>query len=39
VIDAPVGWLWRFGPGGKAVYGRVFESRREALDAGGIDAA
>jgi ketosteroid isomerase-like protein len=38
VIDAPVGWLWRFGPDGKAVYGRVFESRREALDAGGIEA-
>jgi ketosteroid isomerase-like protein len=37
VIDAPVGWLWRFGPDGKAVYGRVFESRRDALQAGGID--
>lgn len=38
VIDAPVGWLWRFGPDGKAVYGRVFESRAEALAAAGLDA-
>jgi ketosteroid isomerase-like protein len=38
VIDAPVGWLWRFGPDGKAVYGRVFESRAEALVAAGLDA-
>jgi ketosteroid isomerase-like protein len=37
VIDAPVGWLWRFGPDGRAVYGRVYESRREVLKAGGID--
>jgi ketosteroid isomerase-like protein len=37
VIDAPVGWLWRFGPDGRAVYGRVYESRRDALAAGGID--
>ena len=39
VIDAPVGWLWRFGPEGRAVYGRVYESRREALAAGGLDPA
>ena len=38
VIDAPVGWLWRFGPDGRAVYGRVFESRRDALAAAGLDA-
>jgi len=38
VIDAPVGWLWRFGPDGRAVYGRVYESRRDALAAGGVDA-
>ena len=38
VVDAPVGWLWRFGPDGKAVYGRVYESRADALAAGGIDA-
>ncbi|HET8536317.1 MAG TPA: nuclear transport factor 2 family protein [Solirubrobacteraceae bacterium] len=36
VIDAPVGWLWRFGPDGKAVYGRVYESRAEALAAAGL---
>ena len=36
VIDAPVGWLWRFGANGKAVYGRVYESRADALAAGGI---
>ena len=38
VIDAPVGWLWRFGPDGKAVYGRVYESRAEALAAAGLQA-
>jgi ketosteroid isomerase-like protein len=38
VIDAPVGWLWRFGPDGRAVYGRVFESRHDALAAAGLDA-
>jgi ketosteroid isomerase-like protein len=38
VIDAPVGWVWRFGPDGKAVYGRVYESRRDALAAAGLDA-
>ena len=38
VIDAPVGWLWRFGPDGRAVYGRVYESRREALEAAGLQA-
>jgi ketosteroid isomerase-like protein len=38
VIDAPVGWLWRFGPDGKAVYGRVYESRTEALAAAGLGA-
>jgi ketosteroid isomerase-like protein len=37
VIDAPVGWVWRFGPDGRAVYGRVFESRSEALAAAGLD--
>jgi ketosteroid isomerase-like protein len=36
VIDAPVAWLWRFSPEGLAVYGRVYESRREALEAGGL---
>jgi ketosteroid isomerase-like protein len=39
VIDAPVGWLWRFGPDGRAVYGRVFESRSDALAAAGLDPA
>jgi hypothetical protein len=29
--------LWRFGPDGKAVFGRVYESRSEALEAGGIE--
>ena len=38
VIDAPVGWLWLFGPDGRAVYGRVYESRRDALAAGGVYA-
>ena len=38
VIDAPVGWLWRFGPDGKAVYGRVYESRADALAAAGLPA-
>jgi len=38
VIDAPVGWVWRFGPDGKAVYGRVYESRRDALAAAGLEA-
>ena len=37
VIDAPVGWVWRFGPDGKAVYGRVYESRADALAAAGLD--
>jgi ketosteroid isomerase-like protein len=37
VIDAPVAWLWRFGPDGRAIYGRVYESRRDALAAGGLD--
>ena len=36
VIDAPVGWLWRFAPDGKAVYGRVYENRAEALAAAGL---
>jgi ketosteroid isomerase-like protein len=36
VIDAPVGWLWRFGPDGKAVYGRVYENRADALAAAGL---
>ena len=36
VIDAPVAWLWRFGPDGRAVYGRVYENRADALEAGGI---
>jgi ketosteroid isomerase-like protein len=37
VIDAPVGWLWRFGPDGRARYGCVYESRRDALAAAGLD--
>jgi hypothetical protein len=36
VIDAPVAWLWRFGPDGRAVYGRVYESRSDALEAAGL---
>jgi hypothetical protein len=36
VIDAPVGWVWRFGPDGRAAYGRVYESRHDALAAGGV---
>jgi ketosteroid isomerase-like protein len=36
VIDAPVGWLWRFGPDRRAVYGRVYESRRDAFEAAGL---
>ena len=36
VIDAPVAWIWRFGPDGRATYGRVYESRRQALADGGI---
>jgi ketosteroid isomerase-like protein len=39
VIDAPVGWVWRFSPAGLAVYGRVYDSRGAALEAGGIDVA
>jgi ketosteroid isomerase-like protein len=36
VIDAPVGWLWRFDPHGKAVQGRVYENRADALAAAGL---
>lgn len=35
VVDAPTGWLWR-ARDGMLVYGRVYESQREALEAGGI---
>ena len=37
VVDSPVGWLWRFSPEGLAIYGRVYESRRAALEAAGLD--
>ena len=37
VVDAPVGWLWRYGPDGRAIYGRVYESRRDALAAAGLN--
>ena len=36
VIDAPAGWVWRL-CNGKLVQGRVYETRREALAAAGID--
>jgi ketosteroid isomerase-like protein len=36
MIDAPIGWAWRLRDG-RLVHGQVFESRREALDAAGID--
>jgi ketosteroid isomerase-like protein len=38
VIDAPVGWLWRIRDG-RIVYGRVFDTQREALEAAGIEDA
>jgi ketosteroid isomerase-like protein len=37
VIDAPVGWVWRFSPAGLAIYGRVYDSRGAALEAAGLD--
>jgi ketosteroid isomerase-like protein len=37
VIDAPVGWVWRFSPAGLAVYGRVYDSRGAAMKAAGLD--
>ncbi len=36
VIDGPAGWVWRMRDG-LAVYGRVYESRGEALAAVGLD--
>jgi ketosteroid isomerase-like protein len=36
VIDSPAGWAWRLRDG-LVVYGQVFGTRREALDAAGID--
>ena len=36
VIDAPAGWVWRLRDG-KLVEGRVYENRREALAAAGLD--
>ncbi|HKE77907.1 MAG TPA: nuclear transport factor 2 family protein [Solirubrobacteraceae bacterium] len=37
VIDAPAGWVWRLRDG-RLIEGRVYETRREALAAGGIDS-
>ncbi len=36
VIDAPAGWVWRLRDG-KLVHGRVYETRREALAAAGLE--
>jgi hypothetical protein len=36
VIDAPAGWVWRLRDG-RLIEGRVYETRREALAAGGLD--
>ena len=36
VIDAPAGWVWRLRDG-RLVEGRVYDTRREALAAGGLD--
>jgi ketosteroid isomerase-like protein len=35
VIDAPAGWVWRLRDG-RLVEGRVYDTRREALEAGGL---
>jgi ketosteroid isomerase-like protein len=35
VVDAPVGWVWRL-RGGRLVDGRVFDTRRAALDHAGL---
>jgi ketosteroid isomerase-like protein len=35
VIDAPAGWVWRL-RGGRLVEGRVYDSRRGALEAAGL---
>jgi ketosteroid isomerase-like protein len=35
MIDAPAAWLWRL-EDGQLVYGRIFESAAEALEAAGI---
>ena len=37
VIDAPAGWVWRLRRG-LLVEGRVYDTRREALEAGGVGA-
>ena len=36
VIDAPAGWFWRLRDG-RLIEGRVYDTRREALAAGGLD--
>jgi ketosteroid isomerase-like protein len=36
VIDAPAGWVWRL-RGGRLVEGHVYDTRREALVAGGLE--
>jgi ketosteroid isomerase-like protein len=38
MIDAPAAWLWRL-EDGLLVYGRIFESAAEALEAAGMDSA
>jgi ketosteroid isomerase-like protein len=35
MVDSPVGWAWRV-RGGRVVWGKVFESRRAALDLTGL---
>jgi ketosteroid isomerase-like protein len=37
VIDAPAGWVWRLRDG-KVVEGRVYDTRRAALEAVGLEA-
>ena len=37
VIDAPAGWLWRL-QGGHIVYGRIYETGTDALEAAGLSA-
>ena len=36
VIDAPAGWVWKLRRG-RLLEGRVYETRREALAAGGLE--
>jgi hypothetical protein len=36
VIDAPAGWVWRLRQG-RLVEGHVYDTRREALAAGGLE--